>query len=66
MERPVQASGQSTSKYWIIASVLVVLGMCFSIFLVAMGNKGGWGLMALMALIGAFAYFNLGRPNSRS
>ncbi len=44
-------------RYAQFTAALSVVGIAFSIFLIAMGNNGGWGLLVLIACILMVTYY---------
>ncbi|MEU0132633.1 hypothetical protein ABZ172_01120 [Streptomyces sp. NPDC006296] len=51
----------AVKRYLQIAAVLAFLGAAFAIFLIALGNSGGWGILGTMARISMVGHFFIQR-----
>ncbi|MEU0127684.1 MULTISPECIES: hypothetical protein [unclassified Streptomyces] len=47
----------AVKRYLQFAAVFAVLGVAFSVFLIASGNAGGWALLGIVACIAVVGYF---------
>lgn len=51
----------AVKRYLQFASVFAVIGLAFSIFLIASGNSGGWALLGILGCISVVGYFFIRR-----
>ena len=51
----------AVKRYAQIAAVFIVLGVAFSVFLIASGKSGGWALLGIVGCISVVGYFFIQR-----
>ncbi|MFI9054195.1 hypothetical protein OH828_12935 [Streptomyces anulatus] len=51
----------AVKRYVQFAAAFAVAGIAFSVFLIASGNSGGWGLLGIIGCISVIGYFFIQR-----
>ncbi|MFJ9888105.1 hypothetical protein ACIQRW_19875 [Streptomyces sp. NPDC091287] len=54
----------AVKRYVQFAAAFAVAGIALSVFLIASGNSGGWGLLAIIGCVSAIGYFFIERGKS--